>query len=91
MTRPSYPHDCTACVFLGEVNYVERHDLYYCPQGGMDTVIDRFGARPEDYRSSLAIARLELLEGRDTPLSIALRRAIQSGLVPPTEPGRAAG
>lgn len=54
---PRYKHDCTKCAFLGQF---EKDDLYFCPQGGLPTLIARYGAGP-NYRSMpLAVARLVL-------------------------------
>ena len=49
----NYRHDCDQCTFLGQFN---EHDLYYCGQHGIPTVIARFGDMGSEYYSGLAIA-----------------------------------
>ena len=67
-----YEHDCDQCVPLGE--HGDR-DLYWCNQGGpLPTVLARFGDRPEDYTSGMALAQV------DTHLAEAKRRAEDRGL-----------
>ena len=45
---PAFEHDCDECVFLGRY---EDHDLYLCPQGGMPTVVARWGNDGPEYTS----------------------------------------
>jgi hypothetical protein len=49
--RPVYAHDCNICIFLGALN---GNDLYFCPAPSPrdeSSVIARFGARDEEYKS----------------------------------------
>ena len=45
---PKYTHDCDCCTFLG---HVAGQDLYWCPQGGMATIIARDGSEGPNYQS----------------------------------------
>jgi len=72
---PRYAHDCHICTFLG---VHENYDLYYCPQGGeRPTIIARFGDDGPEYTSGMTFA----LNGSSEPLVIALRLAVEMGLV----------
>jgi hypothetical protein len=69
--EPRYPHDhCGLCVWLGRCG---KHDLYFCPQHGLPTVIARFGAGPR-YRSGMSMADI------DPQLFEARLRAVKRGL-----------
>jgi len=61
---PKFKHDCEACTFLGTHN---DHDLYYCGQTSVPTVIARYGHAGPDYKSGLVMADFddELGEARD--------------------------
>ena len=72
MSEIRYQHDCKICVFLG--NYRD-HDLYYCPQGGLPTVIARYSDAGPDYVSGRAIANLH------PALAVAERLACDRGLL----------
>ena len=54
-STPVFPHDCESCIFLGR--YRER-DLYYCLSSadGHDTIVVRYGSKPEEYASGLEIS-----------------------------------
>jgi hypothetical protein len=67
-----YQHDCEQCVPLGEYN---EFDLYFCPQGGMPTVVARYGNAGKDYNSGLELAAY------DIHLAEAKRRALRNGLL----------
>lgn len=72
-----FQHDCGACVPLGTVS---EHDLYFCPQGFLPTVIARYGASGPEYLSGLEVARsvrAELDWGH--PLAQALTLAEKAG------------
>ena len=69
---PLYDHDCPRCVFLA----TERgHDLYFCAQSGLPTVIARFGHSADDYLSGLALAEV------DPILAVAKEYAARRGFV----------
>jgi hypothetical protein len=74
---PRYTHTCPDCTFLGQH---KDYDLYYCPQGGMDTVIARFGGDGSAYASGLNFADAvpELAEAK--------RLATELGLLPAPKP-----
>lgn len=59
-TEGRYEHDCLNCVFLGISNQrgEDPIDMYYCDQHKMPTVIARFGSRPDDYTSGMALANM---------------------------------
>ncbi len=46
-----YQHDCDKCTPLGEY---EEYDLYHCEQGGLPTVVARYGDDGPDYISGAA-------------------------------------
>ena len=46
--QPRHAHDCTSCVFLGQLG---EYDLYYCPQGTNPTVLARWDSEPSHYQS----------------------------------------
>lgn len=74
MSRPRFTHDgCPRCVFLG--NW-EDHDLYFCPQNGMPTVLARYGDEGSHYLSGVEAAHLVPALGE------AKRRAEINGLLP---------
>lgn len=68
---PRYRNDCEQCVWLGRHSYF---DLYFCPQGGMPTVIARFGPGPR-YKSGLLRADVDAMLGE------ARDRAVTRGLL----------
>lgn len=78
--EPIYRHNCLACVFLGNTVYktdVEDdviYDLYYCNQGGVSTLVGRYGNEVMDYISGMAFKD-------EMPLSIAYERAKIKGLI----------
>lgn len=67
-----FEHDCNKCISLGSF---QDHDLYFCKQGSLPTVIARFGNNPEDYKSGLIFADI------DPELSEAKKRAISRSLI----------
>jgi hypothetical protein len=71
--EPRYQHDCDKCHFLGQD---AENDLYFCPRGGIPTVVARFGDGDDDFVSGYNQAAL--LE----PLAEAKRRAVTAGLLP---------
>ncbi len=86
--RPTFETDCKQCVFLGGFRDPVDHapcDLYYCDNGGLVTVIARYGDA-SSYTSGLVIARSDRERGRRTPLAEALARAEARGLITPTTP-----
>ena len=50
---PQFDHDCDQCRFLGRY---EKHDLYFCDQSGMPTVLARYGNDGWDYTSGVFFA-----------------------------------
>jgi hypothetical protein len=66
-----YVHDCDKCTNLGEYR---GHDLYHCEQGGLPTVIARFGNDGAAYKSGMVFKTV------DRELGIAARRAIDRKL-----------
>lgn len=69
---PYFYHDCDACHFLGNWDDPDdgtRYDLYVCK----GTVIARYGDDGPSYMSGLPFV------GRNRPLTVACRRAIQRG------------
>ena len=75
--KPMYTHDCSRCTFLGTF---EDYDLYYCPQGGLTTVIARFGNKGAEYMSGLPVINKHI-GGKLNPLWIAKIRAKLDGLI----------
>lgn len=70
---PRYLHDCETCTFLGGFLFEDHHyDLYYCPQGGVPTVIGRFGNGELYYMSGAHLGDPVLVE--------AYKRATLQGL-----------
>lgn len=43
-----FEHDCDKCNFIG---HFEGHDVYECPQGGMPTIVARYGDEGSHYSS----------------------------------------
>lgn len=75
--KPRFLHDCSACVLLGQDS---KHDLYWCPQGHLPTVIARYGGEGPEYLSGLEVARA--VRGKldfDHPLALALTLAEKQG------------
>ena len=59
--RPTYQHDCTACLFLGTaVEEGKPYDLYIHKSSHgpsvTDTVIARFGNEPSEYSSGMDVS-----------------------------------
>lgn len=50
---PQYTHDSSCCKFLGRH---KGHDLYYCAQGGVPTLLARYGSEGPDYLSGMLFA-----------------------------------
>ena len=71
---PRFLHHCPGCVFLG---HHDKHDLYFCPQGGHPTVMARFDNDDPDYKSGLVLA------GADPHLHEAYERAKAKRLLVP--------
>ncbi len=57
-----YNHVCNECVFLG---LIDEYDLYYCPQGGVPTVIARFGDADDHYLSGLGSELYPLIRAEE--------------------------
>lgn len=80
MTEPQYVHDCDNCIFLGQ--YMENdgtlYDLYFCSTE--PTVIARYGEEGK-YLSGLRFAIYDIFSIRETPLSVALKRAYERGII----------
>lgn len=66
-----FKHDCDACTPLGGFN---GHDLYHCEQGGIPTIIARYGDEGGEYKSGLCF------KDCDPELQEAARRAIMKNL-----------
>lgn len=86
MSKPTYLHDCTGCIFLGNHEWQgQTYDLYTCRQGiNWPTVLARFSSDGPDYLSGLEVARqIEILPlheaDRSHPLVEAMRRAKEHG------------
>lgn len=71
---PLYEHDCEICTFLGST---QNADLYFCPQGGIPTVLARYSSAGPDYISGMVFVKNNRL------LAEALRRAADAGLIEP--------
>jgi hypothetical protein len=89
MSEPRFPHDCDACIFLGQL---EQADLYYCPQAAIrtPTLLARFGTHGADYGTWNVAGCGEPLE---EPFITAASRARACGCDlarprPPSEPDR---
>lgn len=59
------------------VRPTEVHDLWFCPQKGMPTVIARYGDEGHEYKSGLIFA-----DGTDPELTKAAELARALGLIP---------
>lgn len=68
-----HQHDCDKCVPLGQF---DEYDLYFCGQGGGQTVIARYGEDGE-YRSGLEFGKT----GADPVLAVAYHMARSRGLI----------
>lgn len=75
--EPQYEHDCEKCVYLSDYG---DYDLYWCPQDPVgETVLARFGNEGPDYVSCPpSLIRHEMA---DHPLPVAVRRAMEMGLI----------
>lgn len=69
--KPKFKHDCEDCVFMGRHN---DHDLYYCAQSSIPTVVARYGSDGPEYKSGLVLADF------DEELGVARDRAELKGL-----------
>jgi hypothetical protein len=69
--RPLFRHDSTDHTFLG---VFQGHDLYFSPQGGLPTVIARYGDNGPDYASGMALAEANsiLYEARERAIAMGL-------------------
>jgi hypothetical protein len=72
MSKPIFLHDCEQCVSLGHHN---QHDLYYCDQLSVPTVLARYGNEGYEYLSGLPNAEFYPV------LAEAKRRATERGLL----------
>ncbi len=55
MEKAQYTHDCESCTFLGrdvDTNNDTQVDMYFCPQGGLPTIIMRYGNEGSEYTSA---------------------------------------
>lgn len=80
--KPTWKHDCSSCTFLGVYNH---HDLYFCSQEAIPTVIARFGARSK-YVSGAPIARVVSMKDHNQDPSLKALRvayliAVDMGLI----------
>lgn len=84
--KPLFEHDCNECVFLGlfmskkyEASIFDHrnYDLYFCNQGGLFTVIARYGNDGHSYISGLPFAK----HGVVKPLCVARSLAIEKKLM----------
>ncbi len=83
MRPPLYEHDSDCCTYLGQF---AKHDLYYCPQGNIPTVIARFGSDGWQYCSGMAFANHPAIPDKDPTIKamrVAKSRAIQAKLYTP--------
>lgn len=67
ISLPKYKHDCKKCKFLRHETAPSRTsmrqenaDLYFCSQGGINTIIARFSDIGSDYASGLNLVRTKL-------------------------------
>lgn len=71
-------HYCADCRFLGfaDLDLLGPHDLYYCIQGTLPTVIARYGNEEPEYISGMAIADEHplLYEARERAIKLNLWR-----------------
>lgn len=70
-----FQHDSDCCRFLG---HGLGHDLYYCHQHSLPTVIARHSSVPSDYESGMAAAKLV---PHTEPLGLALALAAEADLI----------
>lgn len=77
IVRPIIPfEDCPNCVYLGPYGEHEgaiTHDLWYCPQNGIDTVMAAFGPDVWDYHSGIHSTLPPMVEAK--------KRAVRRGLL----------
>jgi hypothetical protein len=71
-SKPVFKHDCDKCLFL---DHSIGHDLYYCEQYGMETVVARYGNEGPEYTSGLEFVH------KIPSLAEARRLAIAAGLL----------
>lgn len=76
MEKNRWENDCEYCKYLGRF---KEFDLYYCKQGGLPTVIARYGNGP-DYVSGLELGAMHKLN-MDSGIGTAYRRAVMAGLI----------
>lgn len=78
MDPPRFEHDCQNCIFLGGY---EEYDLYFCPQGGLPTIIARTSSEGGDYFTIYPPKEWrKSLHGMQEALFAAGQRAIALGL-----------
>lgn len=76
---PRYKHDCTSCLFLGQL---DKYDLYICPKEvSGPTPVCRYGNEGWEYKSGMPFADQDI-----EPYATAKRRAIAAGLLLSDEP-----
>jgi hypothetical protein len=71
--KPRWPANCDTCTFLGPM---AEYDLWHCPQGGLPTVIARYGPAGS-YKTESAVF---MIKGRDPELREARKRALDRKL-----------
>lgn len=55
MDKAQYTHDCESCTFLGrdiDTSSNTQVDMYFCPQGGLPTIVMRYGNEGVEYTSA---------------------------------------
>lgn len=77
--NPVFVHDSDCCTFLG---HEVGHDLYYCPQNGLPTLIARYGSIGPDYNSCpvYLVAKFSIAD-RLSPFDRAYQLAEKAGLI----------
>ncbi len=76
---PQFQHDCTACIFLGNMLAGGKSvDLYYCPNDIVrSTVVARYSSEGSDYASGMVFAENRAM----AELVVARMLAIEKGLI----------
>lgn len=69
--NPNYKHDCQDCVYL---DTEDGHDVYVCWQGGLPTMIGRYGDDGENY-ITIPVSTVSQISKEDEDICYAAMKA----------------
>jgi len=76
--KPTFPHNCDACILLGaDVG----HDYYFCPRCDGGTLVSRYGEVDREYFSLPAdIVMMDVNRFLGKPMGVCLNLALLRGM-----------